>query len=141
MFFWWCLQIVTTKNVFVCLLDSKRWYRSQLLGRSSSERKFVFFRYISEAHNTDQMDKSYICLVLLVIYFATSATGKPIKDNEQKEVEKTKVCKELCGLCGCTGFYCGDECICECNKQSDEGIFKIFILFLCKLMFVDSVQT
>lgn len=34
-------------------------------------------------------------------------------------------CNNICNDCGCIGFYCGDECLCECyNGQLDEERLK-----------------
>lgn len=71
------------------------------------------------------MDKMRLCLlfgiVIFVCCFAISS-AIPVQDDSFKE--KLASCKELCGHCDCQGFYCGDECICECSDQSDEGISK-----------------
>lgn len=32
------------------------------------------------------------------------------------------ICKSLCDHCGLTGFYCGDECICETPEGQEENI-------------------
>lgn len=42
----------------------------------------------------------------------------PVKDSSV-ESENAAKCKTLCGYCGCTGYYCGDECLCECNSQNE----------------------
>lgn len=44
-----------------------------------------------------------------------------VKRNEAAEAQK---CKDICNSCSCVGFYCGDECICECNKEDEEGIHR-----------------
>lgn len=31
-------------------------------------------------------------------------------------------CKYLCGSCGCQGYYCGDECICQCNRADENNV-------------------
>lgn len=64
----------------------------------------------------------------LVLYFISLFAliaiirAVPVSLSEA-EAEKTENCQKLCGHCGCMGFYCGDECICECNNQEDEGRF------------------
>ncbi|KAJ6641810.1 hypothetical protein Bhyg_06753 [Pseudolycoriella hygida] len=42
----------------------------------------------------------------------------PVSDSSVQSENASK-CKKLCGFCGCTGFYCGDECLCECNSITD----------------------
>lgn len=35
--------------------------------------------------------------------------------------EENKFCQSLCDTCGCVGFGCGDECLCECQqKKADD---------------------
>lgn len=60
-----------------------------------------------------------LCLVSMFVLTTIIAAG-PVALNDQ-EAQKAESCKMLCGHCGCTGFYCGDECICECNNQEGEG--------------------
>lgn len=65
------------------------------------------------------------CFLILCILFAVtifqSTTGLPV--NSIEEIEMTGKCKMLCESCGCIGFYCGEECLCECNDQwMTEGI-------------------
>ncbi|XP_058828349.1 uncharacterized protein LOC131688195 [Topomyia yanbarensis] len=34
-----------------------------------------------------------------------------------------KSCSDLCGFCpSCNGFYCGEECICECRQDANEHV-------------------
>ena len=54
-----------------------------------------------------------------VVAFIGYVHSHPLADGEK--LEKEKNCKDLCGHCGCVGFYCGDECICECNIEENEG--------------------
>ncbi|XP_037934498.1 uncharacterized protein LOC119668893 [Teleopsis dalmanni] len=49
----------------------------------------------------------------------TAKSAMAIVDKE-KEQKNTRNCKALCGHCGCIGFYCGEECICECNKENSD---------------------
>lgn len=46
------------------------------------------------------------------------STASPIAEPE---TGITKECKSLCSTCGCLGFYCGEECICECDKSINEN--------------------
>ncbi|XP_023306773.2 uncharacterized protein LOC111688487 [Lucilia cuprina] len=41
-------------------------------------------------------------------------------DNNEDELKNTGNCKALCKHCGCLGFYCGEECICECNNDHKD---------------------
>lgn len=43
----------------------------------------------------------------------------PARDNNMVEQEQS--CRAVCGLCECDGYYCGDECICECNLTNEES--------------------
>lgn len=69
------------------------------------------------------MNKVYIVLALAVaLCVIDSCYSVPISSSEdERNLENTENCKNLCEHCGCMGFYCGDECICECNNQEDEG--------------------
>lgn len=37
--------------------------------------------------------------------------------NQQQES-----CHGLCESCGCRGYYCGDECICQCNWADENNV-------------------
>lgn len=66
------------------------------------------------------MGKFQIIVLLSVVTCAIISTVQsvPVSDSSV-ESENTVKCKNLCGFCGCTGYYCGDECICECNSLTD----------------------
>lgn len=34
--------------------------------------------------------------------------------------EENKFCQSLCDTCGCVGFGCGDECLCECQQTEAD---------------------
>lgn len=40
--------------------------------------------------------------------------------NPLTESKLEKNCKALCEHCGCLGFYCGEECLCECNDDQSD---------------------
>ncbi|XP_017063410.1 uncharacterized protein LOC108102763 [Drosophila eugracilis] len=40
--------------------------------------------------------------------------------NPLMESKYEKNCKALCEHCGCLGFYCGEECLCECNDDNSD---------------------
>lgn len=48
----------------------------------------------------------------------TSTTSR--YDNPLVEHKHEQNCKALCEHCGCLGFYCGEECICECNDENSD---------------------
>lgn len=58
-------------------------------------------------------------LVILLVVVLTVVSAIPTKKSNFIEQEKS--CRDVCGLCDCDGFYCEDECICECNLESDES--------------------
>lgn len=66
------------------------------------------------------MGKFQIIVLLSVVTCAIISTVQsvPVSDSSV-ESENTAKCKNLCGFCGCTGYYCGDECLCECNSLTD----------------------
>lgn len=73
------------------------------------------------------MNKHHIYIILFATIISLTV-ARPTTSESSKEIEKSESCKNLCGHCGCTGFYCGDECICECNGQESEGKFN-FVLY------------
>jgi hypothetical protein len=60
--------------------------------------------------------KSFV--VLLAVFVAVAIANPALKSNY---IEQENSCREVCGLCDCDGFYCEDECICECNLEEDES--------------------
>lgn len=46
---------------------------------------------------------------------STSRYGNPLVEHKHE-----RNCKALCEHCGCLGFYCGEECICECNNENSD---------------------
>ncbi|SPP77518.1 uncharacterized protein LOC117580309 [Drosophila guanche] len=47
------------------------------------------------------------------------ATSSP-NANPLTEAKHELNCKALCEHCGCLGFYCGEECLCECNDENSD---------------------
>ncbi|XP_060660644.1 uncharacterized protein LOC132794305 [Drosophila nasuta] len=45
----------------------------------------------------------------------TSRYANPLVEHKHE-----RNCKALCEHCGCLGFYCGEECICECNNENSD---------------------
>ncbi|XP_017009580.2 uncharacterized protein [Drosophila takahashii] len=79
--------------------------------------------------------KSSLCgytllLLLAVIHLQanavpTTTTKSPStvatrRVNPLTESKLEKNCKALCEHCGCLGFYCGEECLCECNDDNSD---------------------
>lgn len=66
------------------------------------------------------MGKFQLFVLLSVVTCAIISTVEsvPLKDSSI-ESENAAKCKNLCGFCGCAGYYCGDECLCECNSQTE----------------------
>jgi len=50
---------------------------------------------------------------------ATTTKATP-RVNPLTESKLEKNCKALCEHCGCLGFYCGEECLCECNDDNSD---------------------
>ncbi|XP_017090996.2 uncharacterized protein [Drosophila bipectinata] len=51
---------------------------------------------------------------------AVDTTSAPRKVNPLTEAKHERNCKALCEHCGCLGFYCGEECLCECNDDNSD---------------------
>ncbi|XP_037044706.1 uncharacterized protein LOC119080446 [Bradysia coprophila] len=66
------------------------------------------------------MGKFQIILLFSVVTCTIISTVQsvPVSDTSV-ESENAAKCKKLCGFCGCAGYYCGDECLCECNSAAD----------------------
>lgn len=58
-------------------------------------------------------------VVLALIFVVSCAYANPAARSNYIEQENS--CRQVCGLCDCDGFYCEDECICECNMEDDES--------------------
>ncbi|XP_030382014.1 uncharacterized protein LOC115629643 [Scaptodrosophila lebanonensis] len=50
----------------------------------------------------------------------TTTTENTPFSNPLVEHNHERNCKALCEHCGCIGFYCGEECICECNNENSD---------------------
>ncbi|XP_055631282.1 uncharacterized protein LOC129771558 isoform X2 [Toxorhynchites rutilus septentrionalis] len=69
------------------------------------------------------------CLIRLAAVVLLSAVvlveeneSAPMFDQESAHFRaQQKSCSNLCGYCpSCNGFYCGEECICECQQNSGD---------------------
>ncbi|EDV50492.1 uncharacterized protein LOC6544434 [Drosophila erecta] len=89
---------------------------------------------------TEKIRKSSLCgytviLLLAAIQFQASvvsstttkapstvatSTKSSRNVNPLTESKLEKNCKALCEHCGCLGFYCGEECLCECNDDHSD---------------------
>lgn len=67
-----------------------------------------------------------VCLILALLQVVA---GNPINDQSKENyLEQEDSCREVCEICDCNGFYCEDECICECNNIDKDGSkFKTFL--------------
>lgn len=66
------------------------------------------------------MGKFQIFVLLSVVTCAIISTVQsvPVQDSSVTSENAAK-CKKLCGFCGCDGYFCGDECLCECNSSTE----------------------
>lgn len=76
------------------------------------------------------------CFATIVVVLACHhVQANPLlKGQDAVEYEN---CKNICNLCNCIGFYCGDECICECFNKNDESECELLtlLLFLTAILF------
>lgn len=63
------------------------------------------------------MSVKLVALALVIV--ASCAYASPA--DRSNYIEQENSCRQVCGLCDCDGFYCEDECICECNMEDDES--------------------
>lgn len=64
------------------------------------------------------MSLKFYTFFSLAVVIATVNALPPTKSNY---IEQEKSCRDVCGICDCDGFYCEDECICECDLKTDES--------------------
>lgn len=67
-------------------------------------------------------------IILTFAFWISVAIANPAK-SKSNYIEQENSCRQVCGLCDCDGFYCEDECICECNLGKSES--KEFNLYVC----------
>ncbi|EDW69219.1 uncharacterized protein [Drosophila virilis] len=88
---------------------------------------------IRSKHNNTFYISPIVITVLVVIAQVSNSEGVPTSnstaapststsryDNPLVEHKHERNCKALCEHCGCLGFYCGEECICECNDENSD---------------------
>ncbi|XP_038120007.1 uncharacterized protein LOC6045673 isoform X2 [Culex quinquefasciatus] len=66
-------------------------------------------------------------LVLIIVAMAVLAeevdSAAMFDQNSAHFKAQQKSCSNLCGFCpSCNGFYCGEECICECRQEATEHV-------------------
>lgn len=64
--------------------------------------------------------RAVLCITVLICVLCYIEASPLANRQDAKEY---KNCKDLCKLCNCVGFYCGDECICECHSKNGESEF------------------
>lgn len=84
-------------------------------------------RTIAEGHGSFKLEvrrvRMSVKLVAVILALAISAAYASPATSAQRSnyIEQENSCRQVCGLCDCDGFYCEDECICECNLEEDES--------------------
>ncbi len=61
------------------------------------------------------------CFLICVNFLLLNLVSALPRDSNF--IERDESCKAVCGICECEGYYCGDECICECNLTTDDSKF------------------
>uniref|UniRef100_A0A182N9F1 Uncharacterized protein n=1 Tax=Anopheles dirus TaxID=7168 RepID=A0A182N9F1_9DIPT len=67
-----------------------------------------------------------LLLVLLVavnvdVVQSASIYAPDFNDSSAHFLDQQRSCRDLCSFCPtCNGFYCGEECICECSQDPTE---------------------
>ncbi|XP_067648324.1 uncharacterized protein [Eurosta solidaginis] len=74
----------------------------------------------------------WLCTIgLLLVWIVVISTALPREEkspslmkfwgkNQAQEQRLENSCKSLCEQCGCIGFYCGEQCLCEYNKLTSD---------------------
>ncbi|XP_053663592.1 uncharacterized protein LOC128712743 [Anopheles marshallii] len=64
-----------------------------------------------------------LLLVSVHVDVVTSASiyAPDFNDSSAHFLDQQRSCRDLCSFCPtCNGFYCGEECICECSQDPSE---------------------
>uniref|UniRef100_A0A182FGQ8 Uncharacterized protein n=1 Tax=Anopheles albimanus TaxID=7167 RepID=A0A182FGQ8_ANOAL len=67
-----------------------------------------------------------VSLLLFVVAFVdvvqpASIYSPDFNDSSAHFLAQQRSCRDLCSFCPtCNGFYCGEECICECSQDPSE---------------------
>lgn len=62
------------------------------------------------------MNQVRVLCFAIVVLAVCHVEANPMKRQDAADYQN---CKNICGLCDCVGFFCGDECICECHNKTD----------------------
>lgn len=65
--------------------------------------------------------RTILVAVVLTLIAAVAVHAVPLTEDSAEQLATVRSCKELCGSCGCLGFYCGDECLCECDGEGEDA--------------------
>ncbi|XP_035787935.1 uncharacterized protein LOC118464598 [Anopheles albimanus] len=58
---------------------------------------------------------------LLAVVQPASIYSPDFNDSSAHFLAQQRSCRDLCSFCPtCNGFYCGEECICECSQDPSE---------------------
>lgn len=56
-----------------------------------------------------------VCTSIVIFVIGCSDASPWMNRDDSQVIEK---CRAVCKQCDCIGFYCGDQCICECPKAN-----------------------
>uniref|UniRef100_A0A182PIN2 Uncharacterized protein n=1 Tax=Anopheles epiroticus TaxID=199890 RepID=A0A182PIN2_9DIPT len=60
-------------------------------------------------------------IVRFLVVQTASIYGPDFNDSSAHFLDQQRSCRDLCSFCPtCNGFYCGEECICECSQDPTE---------------------
>lgn len=81
------------------------------------------------------MEKLNSITIILLIVASLAAAVPVLEQHNPYEVQsyqqlqqqsypsnQKESCHGLCEACGCRGYYCGDECICQCNWADESNV-------------------
>ncbi|XP_055536620.1 uncharacterized protein LOC129725155 isoform X2 [Wyeomyia smithii] len=65
-----------------------------------------------------------VAVLLSVAIFVQFTESAALFDQDSAHFKaQQKSCSDLCGFCpSCNGFYCGEECICECRQDANDHV-------------------
>uniref|UniRef100_A0A8D8NSS6 (northern house mosquito) hypothetical protein n=1 Tax=Culex pipiens TaxID=7175 RepID=A0A8D8NSS6_CULPI len=66
---------------------------------------------------------SALIIVAMAVLVEEVDSAAMFDQNSAHFKAQQKSCSNLCGFCpSCNGFYCGEECICECRQDATEHV-------------------
>lgn len=83
-------------------------------------KKSTTIGYEKKGAKRSIINKTLVRFCAWVLFCDAVLTISAAPSPNEEELSNTRHCKALCNQCGGLGFYCGEECICECNDDRSD---------------------